>query len=216
MNVARHWRFLGGLGVGVLAALLVPLAGMQRLLAGIDTLFVFFLLTTWMAARHHTPATLRRTAQIEDEGGGVILLLALAAIGASMIAVFDALSAEGASAVQRYAPLASVPLGWLTLHTLFAFRYAHVWYASAAGDGRTEGDDAAAAARGLDFGDDVDEPGLTEFFYYSFTIGMTFQTSDVSLRASRMRRLTLGHAVLSFFYNTVLIAVSVNAALGGG
>ena len=216
MNLRKHWRFLAGLALGAAAAAVVPVGAMQRLLIGGDLLFAFYLLTTWLTGRQLTPDDLRRHASEEDEGALIIVLLALAAVAVSIVSIFDALAAGGARWWQIGA-LISVPLGWLTLHTMFALRYAHLWYVP--GDALAPPtNDNPPKAGGLDF-PDCDEPGLIEFLYYSFTIGMTAQTSDTGVTTTEMRRLTLWHAGVSFLYNTVLIALSVNAAMtvaGGG
>jgi uncharacterized membrane protein len=97
-----------------------------------------------------------------------------------------------------------VPLGWCTLHTIAAFHYADLYYA------RKE--NGPQSRRGLTF-HDTKEPGVMEFLYYSFTIGMTAQTSDTDVHDTNIRRATLGHSIISFFYNTAIIAMSVNAVI---
>ena len=101
--------------------------------------------------------------------------------------------------------IASVPLGWLTLHVVLAFRYAHLYYTKA--KGKKAGDTG-----GLKF-PDTEEPCGWDFVYHSFVVGMTAQVSDVSTCSTQMRKLTWAHSVMSFFYNTVLIALAVNIAV---
>jgi uncharacterized membrane protein len=105
--------------------------------------------------------------------------------------------------------LVSVPLGWLMIHSLMAFHYASLWYAPSS-DGQP--------LRGLGFpgmneGQDAE---LWDFLYYSFTIGLASQTADVTALNTRMRRITLLHSVFSFYYNTVVLALAVNAAASLG
>jgi uncharacterized membrane protein len=99
-----------------------------------------------------------------------------------------------------------VLLGWLTLHSIAAFRYAHL-YCERAESGNAEGEDA----RGLAF-PQTDEPASWDFLYYSFVVGMTAQVSDVQVLTMPMRRVTLVHSVISLFFNTVLLALAVNIA----
>lgn len=98
--------------------------------------------------------------------------------------------------------IASIILAWLVLHLSFTFRYAHLYY----GD---ENEKYAKHARGLDFPGEV-HPDYFDFAYYSFTIGMTFQVSDVVIKSKGLRRLTLAHSLVAFFFNTILIAITIN------
>lgn len=98
--------------------------------------------------------------------------------------------------------IASVTMAWMVLHLSFTFRYAHLYY----GD---ENEKYAKHAGGLDFPNDSN-PDYFDFAYYSFTIGMTFQVSDVVIKSKGLRRLTLTHSLLAFFFNTILIAITIN------
>jgi uncharacterized membrane protein len=91
---------------------------------------------------------------------------------------------------------------WFFLHLLFALHYAGEYYAQ---------DDEGKERQGLQF-PEKDEPGYVEFLYYSLTIGMTAQTSDTCCSSTNMRLLTMGHSVLTFFFNTVVVALSINIA----
>ena len=98
--------------------------------------------------------------------------------------------------------IASVALAWLVLHLSFTFRYAHLYY----GD---ENEKYAKHARGLDFPGET-HPDYFDFAYYSFTIGMTFQVTDVVIKTKGLRRLTLAHSLVAFFFNTILIAITIS------
>lgn len=98
--------------------------------------------------------------------------------------------------------IATVTLAWLVLHLSFTFRYAHLYY----GD---ENGKYSRHSRGLDFPGEVN-PDYFDFAYYSFTIGMTFQVSDVVIKSKALRRLTLAHSLLAFLFNTILIAITIN------
>jgi uncharacterized membrane protein len=101
--------------------------------------------------------------------------------------------------------LAAAPLGWFVLHTISAFHYANIHYFDG-GEGR--------AGKALLF-PGTSEPDLWDFLYFSFVIGMTFQVSDVQIRTRDMRRAVIGHSIVSFLFNTVLIAMAVNAVVAG-
>ncbi|MEO8896257.1 MAG: DUF1345 domain-containing protein, partial [Rhizomicrobium sp.] len=91
------------------------------------------------------------------------------------------------------------PLGWCVLHTVMAFHYADIYYF----------DDSE---RDLEFPGRGD-PGPWDFLYFSFVIGMTAQVSDVQVKTTVMRRSVLWHGIVSFFFNTVFIAMAVNAGV---
>lgn len=98
--------------------------------------------------------------------------------------------------------IATVTLAWMVLHLSFTFRYAHLYY----GD---ENEKYVSHSHGLDFPGE-ENPDYFDFAYYSFTIGMTFQVSDVVIKSKGLRRLTLAHSLVAFFFNTILIAITIN------
>jgi uncharacterized membrane protein len=167
--------------------------------------FLIYLALMVRFALRITPDGLRRRAGIEDEGIPLIVLLALGAVGMSLASIFGLLTGNGGPDPWELSlAIASVPLGWSTLHTIVAFHYAHLFYA-------TEGEDAGDAG-GLDL-PGTKEPGAWDLLYFSFVIGMTAQVSDVTVHAAGMRRIVLAHSIVSFFYNTVLVALAVNVAV---
>jgi uncharacterized membrane protein len=97
--------------------------------------------------------------------------------------------------------IAAVLLGWFLIHTTFVFRYAHLYYYDSDQDG--------TAQRGLTF-PGTTEPDDYDFAYFAFVIGMTFQVSDVQITDPGVRSLALFHALLSFGYNTAILALGVN------
>lgn len=99
----------------------------------------------------------------------------------------------------------TVMLAWLLVHLAFTFRYAHIYYAG-------EKSHFKQHANGLEFPGDT-KPDYFDFAYFSFTIGMTFQVSDVVIKSKAIRRLSLVHALLSFVFNTVIIALTINGIM---
>jgi len=94
---------------------------------------------------------------------------------------------------------------WFLVHTLFALHYAHIFYGD---DPNTQG-----YRGGLEFPGDA-MPDYLDFAYFSFVVGMTCQVSDVQVCSRRLRRLTLVHGMLSFVFNTVILALSINVVSG--
>jgi uncharacterized membrane protein len=205
MHVKRHGRFylaaLTGVSAGVIGFQL-PLK--LRLLLGGDVFFLVYLGLMAVFAARVTPDGLRARAAEEDEGLPLIFLLTLVAIVLSLSAIFVVLNSQAAGfGLSTLIALASVPLGWAMVHTLAAFHYANLYYKPRA-DGGEEG--------GLLFPGNG-EPGAWDFLYFAFVIGMTAQVSDVAVASTSLRRVVLAHAVVSFFYYAVILAVAVNAAV---
>ena len=200
----RHGRFLVAFALGVaagMAAWALSVAPDFALLAAADAFFLIYLALTARIVGSTGPEELRRHAEEDDEGVALILLLAALAVGVSVTAIFLVLNADQSSLYARLTALVSLPLGWATIHTLAAFHYAHLHY-------RGQGDGFQFPGKG--------DPDAGDFLYASFTIGMTAQVSDVQVATREMRRAVLVHGVASFFYNTCILALAVNAALTAG
>jgi uncharacterized membrane protein len=206
-HLRHHGRFYAAalIGAAVFGALSLwtGLQAAPRILAGGDAFFAIYLTAVVIAIAGLTPKDLKVKAAIEDEGIALVLLLALAVIVVSSAAILTVLRQKhGVEPLPLVLAIAGIPLGWFTLHTLVAFHYAYIYYGKKGS--RPEG--------GLEF-PGTPEPGVWEFLYYAFTIGTTAQTSDTNLQSTRMRRATLIHSVLSFFYYTAIIAMAVNAVV---
>ena len=104
-----------------------------------------------------------------------------------------------------WASLGAVALSWLLTHTSYSFRYAHLYYLDA--------DSVQSAPGGLEFPHGA-VPCDLDFAYFSFTIGMTFQVSDVIVTTTPMRQTVLGQAVLAFAYNTAVLAFCLQLIFG--
>lgn len=201
-NLQHHWRFYLCIVLGALVfALGAHLAPPVRLLASGDTFFAVYLALTFVVALRITPEELDRKADVEDEGIYLVIVLSLVMIGFCCFAILTLFAHKHDTDYLALAlAVAGAPLGWLMLHMLMAYHYAYLFYSEPGGKGGS----------GLLF-PDTPTPGGVDFLYYAFVIGMTAQVSDVQVTSTRIRRTTLGHSVVSFFFNTVLIALAVNA-----
>jgi len=205
-SLARHMRFYIALAAGVLTALAMHLYGLDiAFLAGGDVFYLVFLGLCLVKVAWETTDDLKRRAKTEDEGILIVLLIMVATMVFFSVAVFTALSIKHS--------LGSLPLvlagigvvaGWLSLHTVMAFHYANIHYFD---DPDVAGDEKDLAFPGKG------DPGPWDFLYYSFVVGMTAQVSDVQVLTTAMRRTTLFHGLISFFFNTVFIAMAVNAGV---
>ena len=201
----RHARFLLAFGLGLAIAVVcrsLPLPPPMQALLGVNGFFVIYLALTVRLALHTDAAALQHHAKADDEGIILIVILALGAVLVSLAAILWVLNRDETAIWQTLMALSAVPLGWATVHTVAAFRYAHLFYAD-------------TAKGGLTF-PGTQTPGVLEFLYLSFGIGMTAQVADVIVVAPRVRRMVLVHAIGSFFYNTVILALAVNAGIALG
>lgn len=185
--------------------------GPLRFIIAGDSFFAVYLIVTGMFMSRQTPERMRRRSDFEDEGILVITLITLTAVSLSLGAIFMVLHSSRTEVALMVFSLFSVPLGWLTFHTVMASHYAHLYYLSNK-DGKdgTKRNDTG----GLEF-PKTKEPTSWDFLYYSFVVGMTAQVSDVQVSNADLRRVTLLHSIISFFYNTVLLALAVNVAING-
>lgn len=207
-HARHHLRFYAALLIGAATWLAASLVSpkLAPMAAG-DTFFAAYLLMMSVFVTGATTEELRRRADYEDEGAPIIFLLTGLAIAFCFVSIFTLLSGKPGG-VHLLVSLASVPLGWLTLHTMLALHYARLHYARAESvDGKKRQDRG-----GLAF-PSTKEPSAWDFMYFSFVIGMTAQVSDVQVEDRGTRRLVLAHSVVSFFINTVLVALAVNVAI---
>ncbi|MEZ0171195.1 DUF1345 domain-containing protein [Microvirga sp. TS319] len=204
----HHWRFYASAAFGILVWISTGMLArpLHVAIAG-DAFFGGYLLSALNTVINATSADMRRRAASRDEGIFLITLLTLAAVSLSLGSIFLLVNEpEKPNAAQLMLAMISVPLGWTTLHTIMGFHYAHLFY-------RRHSVEVASDAGGLQF-PGTEEPALWDFLYYSFVVGMTAQVSDVQVRTTPMRRITLAHGVVSFFFNAVILALAVNIAVG--
>lgn len=198
---ARPRTFIA-LVLGIVACLLLPvsLRLLTRLLIGWDVFTAIYLLLVFGMMLRSGERNIRRNAALQDDGSFVILLVAALGAFASIAAIVFELGA-GKQTSDLVLAVVTIALSWAAVHTTFALHYAHEYY-------------RGPKAGGLSFpdGDDKRDPDYWDFVYFSFTIGMTFQTSDVGITDRTVRRTTTAHAIVSFIFNTALVALMVNIA----
>ena len=181
--------FVAGQFVPELSAALVGWCAGVMVYVGIDI---------WEASRA-TVRTMQVRAEAVGESRITVLLISLIAAIASLAAiVINLAQAKNTPHIGFATALAGVTvlLSWVFVHTVFAFTYAHAFYQK---------------CEGLTF-PDTPTPDYWDFAYFAFVIGATAQVSDVAITSSSIRRLALAHGVISFFFNTAILAFGVNLA----
>jgi uncharacterized membrane protein len=199
------------LGVG-LAAGAVPLPTtweFKALLGWCAGVAVYLALAWWLCKTFDAPRT-RDRVQDQDEPSIVLLLVLLLANLACLSAITLLMQkSQDLAGIEQTMHIAlsmvALALSWLFIQTIFAFRYAHRYYNE---ERQNEPD-----GPGLEFPGKLD-PDYFDFLYYSFTVGMTSQVSDVQATSREMRSLTLVHSVLSYGFNLWVVAMSINVVAG--
>jgi uncharacterized membrane protein len=187
----------GAVAGAVVSLVTVPSAAV---LAGWDVAVVIYLVWVYIAVWRLNPGTTARLAKREDPSSAVAELVVLAAGTAMLVAVGFALvragqAAGGMKAMLVTLGLLSVVLSWTVVHTVYALRYARTYYSEPVG--------------GIEF-NEAEPPTYTDFTYFAFTVGMTFQVADTNITSKAVRRITLHHALLSYLFGAVLLGLVIN------
>ncbi len=199
---------------GLLAWLLQPagLAWYVRAVVTWDTSALSMIVLSWWIIARADPEETRRRAAANDSGRLVVWFLAIAGSLFSLFAATFVLHKArsfppGHATLWTGFTVAAIALSWALTHTAYTLRYAHLYY-------RRSRHLPHGPSGGLKFPEDGCLPCDIDFAYFSFTLGMCFQVSDVSITRGGIRREALLHALLSFVYNTTILALALNLASG--
>ena len=201
-------RLLLAAAAGGVGAAVIPgrVGGPLRTVAGWDVAAVVLLGLVWRIILTAGPEETAHRAAAEDVGRSFAWAVAVLGSTVSIFAATVALRNARAMAPRAERELVllcllAVATAWFVCHTTYTMRYAHLYY-------RDDGDLGGLGFPGTEM------PCLLDFAYYAFTLGMCFQVSDVTVTQHRMRRATLGHALLSFAFNTAVLALALNLLFG--
>jgi uncharacterized membrane protein len=179
----------------------------MAVVAGWDAAALTFLITVWPIVIRADSPHAQQLATREDETRGSATVLLLGASVASLLGVGFALSVAGRESGARRVLLIGVAvltvvLSWTVVNTIYTLRYADLHF--------------KAAAAGIAFGDAAgrQQPSYRDFAYVAFTIGMTYQVSDTTVRDPQIRRTVLAHALLSYLFGVVIVGGSVSLIAG--
>lgn len=199
--------------VALLVHLIVPtwLHGATRFVAAYDagalTLLAFF----WLKFLHDDPQLTRARAGLDDPGKNLVALIVFGAVVVGMVAAI-AIIGHGpqvktdAEKWEAYVlGVAAIVVGWFLVHTIYTFRYAHLYWYDDDGDG--------TACGGIKF-PGTDEPSDWDFAYFAFCIGTSFAVSDPQVTETRVRRDVIAHSIISFAYNSVIVGMVINLFAG--
>lgn len=205
--VKHHSRLVISFTIGIAAGLLMPSSDhLLRVLFGWNVAVWSYILLMFWLMMHAAPTKITQLAEQEDEADLAIVVIMSIAAAASLVAIVLELAT-----LRELAPLnkllhygvtiATVLGSWFFIATIFTFHYARMYYRS-------------PQRRALVFPEADCQPNYWDFLYFSFTIAVAFQTSDISLSSSAIRKSALAQSVLSFWFNIAVLGLSINIAAG--
>jgi uncharacterized membrane protein len=212
-----HWfnnfraihKLLLSLGIGLIAFVTLLATGFELLtgiMIGWDTFGMCLLFLSWLTFFYTNTKELCLQAQKQDESRYTIFLIVLASVCISLVGILFVLKNTDESLIRKNLhtifSMLGVALSWFLLHTTFTLRYAHLYYSQTLTQEHEHG--------GIDFPEKNDRPDYLDFAYFSFVIGMTFQVSDVQISSANIRRVVLLHSLVSFIFNTIIVALTVS------
>jgi uncharacterized membrane protein len=208
------WRF------GLFLLLLASMAGFalilpwqQAIMAGFDLAALGFFVTLPPLFACDT-ATMREHSKENEANRFVALVITTIVMLAVLVSVATVLAGKGRESPLDIAFIVStLAAAWLFSNTVFALHYAHLFYV-ADQHGNKAGAKAAKDCGGVDF-PLTSEPEYWDFIYFAFTLGMTFQTSDVEITLVHWRRVVTFHCLAAFVFNLGVLAFSINVLSGG-
>ncbi|MEA3185543.1 MAG: hypothetical protein QOJ74_2020 [Ilumatobacteraceae bacterium] len=170
-------------------------------LAGWDVAAAFIAGSVWLFVAVLDAPSTREVATREDDSRAFVDFIVVVACVVSLVGVVVGLAHARSHSGTFSSTLTAIAvftvfLSWFTVHTLFALRYAHLYYTEPVG--------------GIDFGGAQDLPDYMDFVYVAFTVGMTFQVSDTNIAARSIRRAIVRHSMLSYLFGTVVVGVAIN------
>ncbi|WP_065750498.1 DUF1345 domain-containing protein [Bradyrhizobium paxllaeri] len=172
-----------------------------RLIVGWDVFAALYLVLAYIMMLRCDTGHIRRSAVLQDDGRFLLLLLTALGAFASLAAIVFELGASKGSTPGLILAMVTIALSWAIVHTAFSLHYAHEFY-------------RGSKPGGLQFpsGEKPAEADYWDFVYFSFVIGMTAQVSDVGITDRVIRRTATVHGIISFVFNTALLALMVNIA----
>lgn len=172
-----------------------------------DATALALIVAGWWVISSATVEHTKRRAAAEDPGrnalGALVVISSAVSVFSSALLLRSARASVGDGPLLMALTVGAVVLSWILTHTVYTLRYAHLYYR----------EDDEGGEGGLDFPGD-DAPADIDFAYFAFTVGMCFQVSDIAISSSGIRRVALFHSILSFAYNTVIIAFTLNLMAG--
>ncbi|NEX62065.1 DUF1345 domain-containing protein [Noviherbaspirillum galbum] len=207
--VHSHPRLMSALLFGTLIGVAIPLhlsLAAKALIGWNVAVWTYLVLVAWLMMRGNNQSMLKLARQEDSNAIFVLVVMSLGAV-LSLVAIVIELASvtqtAGGARFLHYLLTGTTVMGsWLLLGVIYTLHYAHLFYR------------APADRRPLRFPEELAEPGYADFLYFSFTIAVAAQTSDISVVHTSMRKAVLAQSVLSFVFNAAIIGMTINIAAG--
>ncbi|MFB3306516.1 DUF1345 domain-containing protein [Pseudomonas sp. AMR01] len=203
-----HPRLSTAAVLGVFVGILAPAGSLlSKILIGWNAgVWTYLLLMLWLTSRSRAD-DVKRIAEVEDENAGLVLFMvciaaiaSLATITLNLVGIKDL---DGTARLLHYGYTGLTVIGsWLLIGVIFSVHYARLFYT-------WSGEEPP-----LRFAEGLRTPNYWDFLYFSFTIGVAVQTSDVGVASREMRKVVLGQSLIGFLFNTAILGFSINIAAG--
>jgi uncharacterized membrane protein len=208
-HLARtHPRLSAAAGLGIAVGILIPADSViSKILIGWNAwVWTYLVLMLWLTTRARSE-DVKRIAEVEDENAGLVLFVVCIAAIASLATIAFELAGskdlDTAHKLLRYGFTGLTVIGsWLLIGVIFSVHYARLYY--------TWGDKEPA----LRFAEGEVNPNYWDFLYFSFTISVAVQTSDVGVATRGLRKIVLAQSLIGFLFNTAILGFSINIAAG--
>src|SRR3569832_173693 len=210
--IHQHMQFALAAAIGVVALLLALLLHAPLPYPiGANVFFASYIALVLALMPNLTGRYLSKNARATDLPVLAIFAVTLFVVGAAVVSLFQLINQKDAAhPLQLAFAMLSIPLGWFTIHAMASLHYAHLYWKD--GDEIDETPKKKMPVGGLDFPGGKRPEGW-DFLYFATVIGMTAQTADTAVTTSQMRRVVLVHSILTFFFNTVIVAAVGNLAV---
>ncbi|MCE4058527.1 DUF1345 domain-containing protein [Pseudomonas sp. Au-Pse12] len=206
--IRTHPRLTIGVLIGCAVGLFAPAATLtSKILIGWNAaVWTYLLLMFWLTLRARADEV-KRIAEAEDENAGLVLLIVCIAAIASLVAItLELVGSKDLDSTRRLVHYAFTGLtvigSWLLVGVIFSLHYARLYYT-------WDGQEPA-----LRFAEGPIDPDYWDFLYFSFTIGVAVQTSDVGVATRELRKIVLAQSLIGFLFNTAILGFSINIAAG--
>ncbi len=205
----NHIRLFLALAAGIAVAGVAPMFGVETLVSrsivGYDFAAVIYIICAAILMSESTKAKMLKRSSMHDDGKWVVLgLVVMALIFSTSVIFADLALVKNLQGSEKYVRLIlsffTIILSWFFTNLVFTLHYAHDYYV----------DVQNGKGGGLIFLPEDQPPLYIDFMYFAFVLGATAQTADVCLSSRKMRKTCLLHSILSFFFNTTLIAITIN------